>query len=447
MEILNSIWSVLTTENEMVASILSAPLSLIEAIVTTLLFTTVLDINCSKKQKAYYILSLLLLGLVSRFILPDPFGTLLNFVMMIFLIKYILTTSLLKSVIAVILPAVIIMFFEYIFSNLYIQLFNISFEQCLYIPLHRIVISLIIYFMLFIAYLMFKKFKLSVSILDCMNTSNRRILFACFIFTILTITFQAYLTIFYSVHLPFYITLIAFFNTLIYFFVNLIILSKTTKLELTSLDLEQSNQYNKTLEILHDNVRCFKHDFNNIITTIGGYVQSEDLNGLKKYYSNLQTDCEKINNLNILNPSTINEPAIYSLLTNKYHLAENNGIKINIEVFIDLRQLRMKVYEFTRILGILLDNAIEASNECEEKIINISIRKDFHSDRQLLIIENTYKNKDIDTEKIYDKGYSTKEHNTGIGLWEVRQILKKNNNLNLFTSKNEKFFSQQLEIY
>ena len=107
----------------------------------------------------------------------------------------------------------------------------------------------------------------------------------------------------------------------------------------------------------------------------------------------------------------------------------------------------MKIYEFTRILGILMDNAIEATSECEEKIVNVSIRKNSRKHMQLLVIENTYKNKDIDTEKIYEKGYSTKSNNTGLGLWEVRQILKKNNNLNLFTSKNNKYFSQQLEIY
>ena len=66
---------------------------------------------------------------------------------------------------------------------------------------------------------------------------------------------------------------------------------------------------------------------------------------------------------------------------------------------------------------------------------------------QLLIIENTYKNKDVDTDKIYEKGYSTKEGNTGLGLWEIRQILKKNNNLNLFTTKNDNFFTQQFEIF
>lgn len=45
------------------------------------------------------------------------------------------------------------------------------------------------------------------------------------------------------------------------------------------------------------------------------------------------------------------------------------------------------------------------------------------------------------------KGFSTKTGNTGLGLWEVRQILKRNDNLNLFTSKDSEYFKQQLEIY
>ena len=107
----------------------------------------------------------------------------------------------------------------------------------------------------------------------------------------------------------------------------------------------------------------------------------------------------------------------------------------------------MKIYEFARILGILLDNAIEASSESEEKIINITFRNDTKNNRQLITIENTYKNKDIDTEKIFEKGVTEKENHTGLGLWEVRKILNKNNNANLFTSKTDNFFSQQLELY
>ena len=50
-------------------------------------------------------------------------------------------------------------------------------------------------------------------------------------------------------------------------------------------------------------------------------------------------------------------------------------------------------------------------------------------------------------DKIYEKGYSTKPNNTGLGLWEVEQILKKHKNLSRYTTKNGEFFKQQIEIY
>ena len=94
-----------------------------------------------------------------------------------------------------------------------------------------------------------------------------------------------------------------------------------------------------------------------------------------------------------------------------------------------------------------MDNAIEASSECVNKLINVVIRNDPRQNRQLLIIENTYKDKNVDTDKIYQKGYSTKKTNTGLGLWEVEKIIKKHKNLARFTSKTDEFFKQQLEIY
>ena len=171
------------------------------------------------------------------------------------------------------------------------------------------------------------------------------------------------------------------------------------------------------------------------------------MDGLKKYYLQLEDDCQRVNNLYILNPIVVNNDGIYNLLTKKYYEAESKNVKVNITFLLDLSKLNMKIYEFARILGILLDNAIEASSECNEKIINLSFRDDAKNSRQLITIENTYNNKDVDTEKIFEKGTSGKENHTGLGLWEVRRILKKNTNINLFTNKNDKFFIQQLEIY
>lgn len=196
---------------------------------------------------------------------------------------------------------------------------------------------------------------------------------------------------------------------------------------------------------MHDDVRAFRHDFHNIIQAIGGYISNNDLDGLKKYYQDLLDECKSLNSHAKLNPDLINNPAIYNILANKYDIADHHTIEVNLEILLDLNDLNMKTYEFTRILGILLDNAIEACQECENKKINISFKKDTH--KQMLIIENTYDNKQISIDKIFDKNYSTKPNNTGLGLWEVRKILNKYSHLNLYTTKNPDFFSQQLEIY
>lgn len=134
-------------------------------------------------------------------------------------------------------------------------------------------------------------------------------------------------------------------------------------------------------------------------------------------------------------------------MTKKYHEAESKNIKVNITFLLDLSTINMKIYEFARILGILLDNAIDASSECEEKIINITFRNDTKNSTQLLTIENTYLDKDVNTDKIFEKGVSGKENHTGLGLWEVRKLTNKYNNVNLITSKTDKFFKQDLQIY
>ena len=80
-------------------------------------------------------------------------------------------------------------------------------------------------------------------------------------------------------------------------------------------------------------------------------------------------------------------------------------------------------------------------------VINVGFKEDCRRNMQTIIIENTFKDDNIDTDKIFTKGYSTKKNQTGLGLWQVEKILKRNNNLNLYTTKNGTFFRQQLEIF
>ena len=149
----------------------------------------------------------------------------------------------------------------------------------------------------------------------------------------------------------------------------------------------------------------------------------------------------------MLNPNIINNPGIYNLIVSKYKKAADLDISINFEFFFDFNNLHMPIYEFSRVLGILLDNAIEAAKECKEKQINLLFRESRKQHVQIIIIENTYLNKNIDTKKIFEKGFSGKENHTGIGLWEVNNIIMKNNNVVLKTTKDDKYFKQELQIY
>ena len=448
MELLNNIWNTLSTPNECLINIILIPSTVVEAIFTLLIFTTILNLKASTIQKIIYVISCSIISFINTYFIPSPINIFVNYISIFVIIYLIFKISFFQGLLASIIPTIIFALVSSLIMNPYFTLFNISYNESATIPIYRIIYLLIMYAVVLIILLLLKFKKVKIKIFDFnIDTKSKNVLFLNLIIGFITLIIQAVVTLYYVDILPIFITFLSFLSLLAYFGVSIYSLTRVIKLAFTTQKLQNAEEYNKTLTILHDNVRGFKHDFDNIVTTIGGYVQTNDMEGLKKYYVQLEDDCQKVNNLYVLNPKLINDPGIYSLLTTKYHEAEEKGIKIDMSLLLDLSKLNMKIYEFTRILGILLDNAIEASSECNEKLVNIIFRDDARNHRQLVVVENTYNDKTIDTEKIFDKGFSGKENHTGLGLWEVRKIISKNKNLNLHTTKNEKYFSQQIEIY
>ena len=448
MELLNNIWSALTTPNETLINIILLPSGIIETLLTLLIFTTILNLKTNRKQKITFIIICSLISLINVYFIPSPINTFVNYFSMVIITTFVFKITFLQSLFASLISTIIFALVGTLILNPYYTLFNINYEDSATIPLYRIIYLLITYFIVFCITLILQLKNVKFEILKSnIDKKSKNVLFFNLFIGFITLCFQAIITIYYTDTLPIIITFLSFLSLLAYFSVSIYSLTRIIKLDLTRQKLQNAEEYNKTLTILHDNVRGFKHDFDNIVTTIGGYVKTNDMDGLKKYYLQLEDDCQKVNNLYILNPKLINNPGVYSLLTTKYQEADEKEIKINMSLLLDLNKLNMKIYEFTRVLGILLDNAIDASSECKEKVINIIFRDDSKNHRQLITIENTYKDKNIDTEKIFYKGFSGKENHTGLGLWEVKKILNKSKNLSLYTSKNDKYFSQQLEIY
>lgn len=450
METMSNIWNALTVENEKLVSISFIPMIFIELTISMLLFTTILRIKRTKRQSIIYVVSLSLIGIITHIFVPEPYNTFINIFMLPVMVFLCFKTSVLIAILSEVIQYIIYLFFGVIIANFYTNIFNISATQLTYIPIHKMSYSALLYLSLTGLYFLLKiYYSKLISIIK--KFDSRAALILNFVVGTIAIIIDSYVLARYISFIPFALVFTNIFVLVIYFVISMYSLFRTTKLEKATMDLEEQRLYNKTLTILYDNVRGFKHDFNNIIQSIGGYIDSNNVKGLKCYYKELLKDCQAVNNLNLLNPEIINNPAIYSLLTSKYHKAQELGIKINLEAFLDLNSLEINIYEFTKILGILLDNAIEACNTSSEKIINIFIRRDPRVKRSLFIIENSYSNKNVDTDKIFEKGFTSKNNedskNHGLGLWEVRKIIKRSRSLNLFTTKNDVFFRQQLEIY
>lgn len=449
MELWNNIWIALTTTNEELIKIVSIPMIFIfELPLSFRLIVTLFNLKYSVKQKLIYVICIALESTITFSFISWPYNTIINYLFTFIILFFLFRMNFLKTLIATIFPSIV---FNLISSFLalkpYLSIMHITYDQCSNIFVYRIPYALLTYLLVFVFIIILKYRKIVITVIEDWDNKNKFVMSITFVFALFFLIFQEIIISRYSDILPLYVTLLNFIFLLIYFLLNFGNLIKSMSLYAIEKKLESSESYNKTLHILHDSVRGFKHDFDNIITTIGGYIKTNDIEGLKSYYYQLESDCIKVNNLYLLNPDVINNPGIYNLLTAKYNKATEAGIKVNLYFLFDLNNLNMKIYEFARILGILLDNAIEAASENDEKFLNISFRNDSKNNRNIVLIENTYKDKNINIDDIFKKGVSGKENHTGLGLWEIRQILNKNNNVNLHTFKNNKLFSQQLEIY
>ena len=451
MEILQTIWNVLTTENEHLTEILCSPLIFIELYLYMKVFTTLLQIKYTEKQAFLYVLISSVIAIINILFIPYPYYSFVNVLACPILVYFIFRLSVLESILCEVVVYISLLIIITPLVLIYSFISGIPSSSVTSIPVHRFIYCILFYSITYLFCVLCKKYSINFSRLGRIKRLFTPVLITNLVIGTIAIAIQCYIEFIYIDYMPIYLIIISILVLITYFLISILSLYRTSKLEYTTEKLEEEKLYNQTLGLLYDNIRGFKHDFNNIVQGIGGYISTNNMEGLKEYYAEVLDDCQRVNNLSLLSPEVINNPALYSLLTSKYHVASEHGIKVNLEVFMDLSNINIKIYELTRVLGILIDNAIEAAKDCEEKEINITIRKDSRANKQLFIIENTYANKNVNIDEIFEKGKTSKTNedskNHGLGLWEVRNMVKKRKNLNLYTTKSEKYFKQQFEIY
>lgn len=129
--------------------------------------------------------------------------------------------------------------------------------------------------------------------------------------------------------------------------------------------------------------------------------------------------------------------------------AERRGIKVsaNVSKKIEnsfLKDLDTKTYkDLARLIGVYLDNAIDASEKSEDKKLGIEIY--LIKENIKIIITNTFSN-DVDLSKIGKERYTTKGKNHGHGLLLVSSIIRNNNRFIAKTKVDQNLYIQELTI-
>ncbi|MBO1222416.1 MULTISPECIES: quorum-sensing sensor histidine kinase AgrC [Staphylococcus] len=214
---------------------------------------------------------------------------------------------------------------------------------------------------------------------------------------------------------------------------------------------EIENYYKYTLQIeeINNEMRKFRHDYVNILSTLSDFIREDDMEGLRKYFNeeimpmqdNMQMKSLKINGIENLKVREIK-----GLLTTKILQAQEKNIRLSIEVPEPIEKIDMPIINLSRVIGILLDNAIEASEKIEEDpLIRIAFIKNEDASVTFIVM-NKCKPDMPRVHTLFQENYSTKGKNRGLGLSNLKEITDATSNVLLDTTIDNNYFIQKVEI-
>lgn len=174
------------------------------------------------------------------------------------------------------------------------------------------------------------------------------------------------------------------------------------------------------LENLNATLRAQRHDFMNHLQVVYSLIEMDEHGAAGEYIERVYKDIQKVSK--VLKTSNA---AINALLQAKLLTCEKHGIPVELDVTTQLKDLKIPSWEFCRVLGNLLDNAIFVLMEKENnKLLRIELYEDLRN-YYFKISDNGAPIPDLLKDKIFEPGFSTKgEKGEGMGLAISRDIVE-----------------------
>lgn len=172
------------------------------------------------------------------------------------------------------------------------------------------------------------------------------------------------------------------------------------------------------LEDLNGTLRAQRHDFMNHLQVVFSLLELEDYKEASDYIERVYGDIRRVSRT-----LKTAHPAINALLAAKVGDCEARGVHVDLQIESPWAGLPVESWEMCRVLGNLIDNAMDAMKDAPEPRLLIRLSESVQS-YTFVIANNGPMIQPSIAERIFQRGFSTKGEGRGMGLSIVRGIME-----------------------
>jgi len=199
--------------------------------------------------------------------------------------------------------------------------------------------------------------------------------------------------------------------------------NKNSHLNDTQLLLEVSN-YNELLSHHNQDLHLFKHDYQNVLLSMEAFIQMDDMPGLKHYFDTevMPASRQLDQQTELAGLSRLEVPTVSGMIYAKYEAAAHQDIQVSVTILETVQLTDVPQIRVVRILGNLLDNAIDAAARADRQV-TITINNRDVKTVVFSIVNQVPAQETLDLSVIRKSRFTTKPGHLGYGLSSIEQLV------------------------